>query len=108
MSKASRVYARPSNDVEVNGMGPLGLRGSRLGSGARCHWEVHARREFLESASQRPIKIQLPEGEKVYIPDIFLLGIQYSVSFTTIGPKCLVHKHDPLNESMQKNIVCQW
>lgn len=46
--KASRIYARPSNAVDVKGTGPFGFLGSRLDSGARCHWEVHARRKFLD------------------------------------------------------------
>lgn len=37
MLRASRTYARPNNAVEVKVTGPLGLRGSRLDSGARCH-----------------------------------------------------------------------
>ena len=45
--KASRIYARPSNAVDVKGTGPFGFLGSRLDSGARCHWEVYARRKFL-------------------------------------------------------------
>jgi hypothetical protein len=42
MFRASRTYASPSKAVDVNVTGPLGLRGSRLDSGARCHWDVHA------------------------------------------------------------------
>lgn len=44
-----RVYANPSNAVDVKGIGPLGFRGSRLDSGASCHVDVQRRKAFLSS-----------------------------------------------------------
>lgn len=46
-SSPSRTYATPNSAAEVKVTGPLGFRGSRLDSGARCHREVHAWRAFL-------------------------------------------------------------
>jgi hypothetical protein len=41
-SRLSRTYATPRSAVDVKVTGPLGLRGSRLDSGARCQRPVQA------------------------------------------------------------------
>lgn len=42
-----RTYANASRELEVNGMGPFSLFGSRLDSGACCQPDVQERRPRL-------------------------------------------------------------
>lgn len=43
----SRTYAKPRSELEVNGIGPFSLWGSRLDSGACCQTEVQERSALL-------------------------------------------------------------
>ena len=43
MSSESRTYATTNKALEVKGIGPLSLLGSRIDSGVCCHSEVHER-----------------------------------------------------------------
>lgn len=47
-SRFKRTYAKQSIELEVNGIGPFSLAGSRLDSGACCHIEVQDRKAHLE------------------------------------------------------------
>jgi hypothetical protein len=51
MSSESRTYATTNRALEVKGIGPLSLLGSRIDSGVCCHNEVHERNARLTVCS---------------------------------------------------------